>query len=358
MGGHALRRVQVARFDIETYNAVKKDICEKLGSMVEMAFIRESPGKCDFGDLDVLYKYSPAQDITAIIQSIFHPIEYVLNGNVLSFSFSHSYSESEKKNTNTEENKDVYYQIDMIKIDNIAMGQFYFGYGDTGNILGRMLRESEIFLGSQGLFCREDYADILLCDDPEQICDYLGLSYTAWKNITDVESLFSWILSCRFYVNQFHVRSKDRSKRKTRPMLDKYMAYIVDKPGTYAIENRQEEALDHFNKIHVRDGMRKKKEILRERKKKFNGTKVMEMTEGKMTEGKMTERKMTEGKMTERKMTEGKMTERKMTGEKLGNLLRDIVSVIETETKMKFDEWLDIHDEKYIDIQVMKIIQT
>lgn len=302
MGGNALKTVSAARFDLATLEAVKQDIMDKLIDL-EMRFIRDAPNKVDFGDLDVLHTM-PIHEVLRIIKEVYDPVECVDNENILSFAFLW---------------KEQYYQVDMIRVDNFEMGQFYFGYGDVGNILGRMLRNSEIFLGSQGLFCREDYEPIILSDNPDKICDYLGLDYSTWKTFVTDEEIFSWIASSRFFVSSFRIRSKDKRKQKTRPMLDNYMNFIADKESN-TIENRVEEALMHFNKHSIRDEMRRKKVDMAERKKKFDGFKMMKLTGCDSRE--------------------------------VGLLIKQFKEHVSTERNIDFDRWLDENEEEHVDSSI------
>lgn len=308
MGGNALKTVSVARFDLATIEAVKSDIMDKLVDL-DLRFIRDAPNKVDFGDLDVLHM-RPIDEVLRIIKQVYDPIECVCGDNMLSFAFLW---------------KEQYYQVDMIRVGNFEMGQFYFGYGDVGNILGRMVRNSEIFLGSQGLFCREDYVPIILSDDPDKICDYLGLDYSTWKTFTEDQEIFTWIASSRFFVSSFHIRSKDKKKQKKRPMLDNYMNFIADKQSNI-IENRVEEALLHFKKCSVRDEMRRKKLEEAEKKKKFNGSKLM-----------------------------------KLTGcdcKQVGALIQKFKAYVSTENEIDFERWLDINDEDHVDACIIDFYEA
>lgn len=289
-----MKTVSVARFDLATIEAVREDIMHKLID-IELRFIRDAPNKADFGDLDVLHSTS-THEMLRIIKHVYDPIEFVDNGNIISFALLW---------------KDAYYQIDMIRVDNLEMGQFYFGYGDVGNILGRMVRNSKIFLGSQGLFCHEDYVPIILSDDPNQICNYLGLDYSMWKTFTVDEEIFTWITSSHFFVSSFHIRSKDKRKQKKRPMLDNYMNFIADRQGN-TIENKVEEALLYFKKGSIRDAMREKKVAAVERKMKFDGSKMMKLTGCDCRE--------------------------------VGLLIQKFKTYVSTENEIDFERWLDIND--------------
>lgn len=304
MGGNALKNTKIERFDLYSYNLVKNDILNKLEKFAEIKFIIDAPNKRDFGDLDILYKTET--NMKLIIVNLFDPVETITNGNILSFAYSLN---------------DKYYQIDMIETSNFEMSQFYYSYGDVGNILGRMVRESGLKLGVQGLFYHDDNLDkeiVILSNEPKQICEYLGLEYSKWGLFQYEHEIFNWIISSRFFVNEFHCRSKDKRKRKVRPMLQNYMDFIIDKPSN-VIENKQSEALLYFQKSETHNNIILKKHALTERKKKFNGNKIMKYG-------------------FENKSVGFIIQEFKNHINKSGGDVNDY-----------FEIWLDTHDEEYID---------
>lgn len=80
------------------------------------------------------------------------------------------------------------------------MAQFYFGYGEVGIILGRLLKKNNLTFGIDGLWINYGDSKITLLDNPEEICKFIELDYNKWKCgfITKVE-LFDWITETKFF---------------------------------------------------------------------------------------------------------------------------------------------------------------
>lgn len=188
MGGNAIKTVEITRFDMDVYTDTKVLIGGILrDSGFDIDFLYEVPNKTDFGDLDILY--TPCdKNVLDIVKEKFNPVEYHINGGVLSFA----YQLGEK-----------YYQIDLIEAHNIESYKFYMSYGDVGNIIGKMLKAYGLHLGTQGLFVKPIIGgcakQIVLSDDPERICEFLGVEYVRWHFFeTDVE-IYDWLISIKYF---------------------------------------------------------------------------------------------------------------------------------------------------------------
>ena len=128
MGGHAIKTVKVERLSKVIYKQVIQEIIEILSKVpIKFAFTFETPGKEDFGDVDVLIDttYGIGEDeskVEELMRTHFQTVEIVKNGYVLSFAYQ----------------KDgLYYQVDFILVSCLEMAQMYFSYGDCGAIIGR-----------------------------------------------------------------------------------------------------------------------------------------------------------------------------------------------------------------------------
>jgi hypothetical protein len=144
MGGNALKNVNCVRVNANIYNTIKSTVLVKLQNFIpifEFVPIIETPEKETFGDLDLLYETKENQNIYNIVNEIFAPKEMIRNGNVISFSFPLGKPD------------DGYFQIDLIKVSNIEMAQFYFGYGDIGNIIGFIAKRNHLTFGQEGFNC-------------------------------------------------------------------------------------------------------------------------------------------------------------------------------------------------------------
>lgn len=308
MGGKAITKVQIRRMNLQEYNQVKQMIICTFGTdcdpnlMVDFSF--DKPGKETFGDLDVLYKLDPSSSfvMTDYIREKFNPIQIVTNGDVISWAYEHS--------------PGIFYQIDMIRCDNLDMGKFYFSYGDLGNIIGQITKFWGLKFGHDGLwvlveaelvktYCKLDlntnfnvrsiYSQLLLSTNPEKICNYLDLDFNGWVNgFESQDKIFQWIKSSKFYSPQIYGNPNHsyRHKQKTRPMYRDFIdSIILDKELEFNKINlnlieTQINAIIYFGKIKELDLMIQEENVKQVRKEKFNGKKLMAMGVCQMQVGK------------------------------------------------------------------------
>ena len=88
----------------------------------------------------------------------------------------------------------------MIKTSNIEMSQFYGGYGDCGNIIGRFTKRADLTFGNEGLWTSYESKRIILSTNPQEICEYLGLNYNLWSaGFKTRTELFNWIIESRYF---------------------------------------------------------------------------------------------------------------------------------------------------------------
>jgi hypothetical protein len=264
MGGKALKNINCVRVNLELYNKIKSIILSKLLPYNYFVSIIEMPGKETFGDLDLIYKWKDNQDIPFIINELFSPREVFSNNNV--FSFSYNINEVE------------YFQIDLIKVSNIEMAQFYYGYGDIGHIIGRMMKKNDLTFGAEGLWINYENNKIMLSSDPLEICNFIGLDHSKWKNgfntITDV---FNWIIQCKYfnkiYFNPDNFNAVYKKNYETRPNFKLFVDYILN----INTENKNEinlNIIDYitiFNKHNEKEIIDKKLYINKLHQEKFSG---------------------------------------------------------------------------------------
>ena len=317
MGGNALNKVIASRINLEKYIQVKKDLEEKFNQYLELEFTIDVPGKIDFGDIDMLYIVKNKTDndnnkwnidlhnfdLTQLINQIYTPVEIVLNGPVCSFAY---YLDS----------VDKYFQVDLINVDNLPMSRFYFSYGDLGGIIGRLTQHKSITYGSKGLWVHPNQEiinkflsiselsleiskeqiiksilpNIILTNDPEQICIYLGLDWNKWiRGFENKEEIFEWVKSSTWF-NSDSFRALDyehRHRVNSRPMYQEFLKFIfVDEPNftiengnssKYINSNLQLESLDYFSKTHIlaEEILEVQRRLLR--KNKFSGKKFLDL---------------------------------------------------------------------------------
>ena len=129
----------------------------------------------------------------------------------------------------------IYYQVDFIHCPNLAllpMYHFFFSHGDTGSILGRIMKSHGLGLGFQGLWVDASggflqscldmkhaqdekqaqtiklvpdkvYSKIMLSSCPREICSFIGLVYEDFYTtnaFTSASEIYKWICSCKFMV--------------------------------------------------------------------------------------------------------------------------------------------------------------
>lgn len=190
MGGNALKKVVATRIKLKTYRAIQSEIVSRFKGELVIEYPIELPNKTDFGDVDVLFSFKDCTgDIKAIdavqknrvcklIRDAYDPIDMVCNGQVYSFSYKHQFAVASSKFDSDQhdrfpvsdnadgghvslvsESVPVYYQVDFIhcpSVDLLPMYHFFFSLGDTGSILGRIMKSHGLSLGFQGLFISVD----------------------------------------------------------------------------------------------------------------------------------------------------------------------------------------------------------
>ena len=228
MGGNALKKVKSIRVSHTRYLEIQADCLSKLVSATighaDCSF-STIPVFCDketFGDLDLLYttmwEYETFQKF---VTTVFNPVEMICNGPVLSFSYMLQ--------------EDLFFQIDLIRVANISMGQFYYGYGDVAVILGRMLTRSNFHYTDGGLSIHYEMKRILLSSDVPEICHFLGLNHERWlRGFQRQQEMFDWVVTCRVF--QICIFNKEKfnhhyhSVYLKRPVFRNFMTYVTGLP--------------------------------------------------------------------------------------------------------------------------------
>ena len=319
MGGHALRKVIASRIGLLKYNEVKSKLYKQLSSKILLEFLIDVPDKKDFGDIDILYQSTNDTNIIDIIKKTFNPVEIVSNGDVCSFSYQIIGDDGEIK----------YFQVDLIKSDNLEMSRFYLSYGDLGGIIGRIAQYIKLKYGATGLWvcpssqtidrflnieqnfeftnnlktklktqlnCHDldmivkaHYSTIVLTSKPKIICEYLGLDYNKWiVGFVSKDDIYEWIIESKFFnPDLFKVLDcAGRQRANKRPMYQDFLQYIFKDEPKFVIEkantnkysniNLQFEAIEHFFKLkELKDMIINVSDDL-VRKHKFNGGKLIQ----------------------------------------------------------------------------------
>lgn len=274
MGGNALKHVKCIRINKFEYDNIKNNILSKLKDLLNINALRDLPDKETFGDLDLIYTNNSINNVLQLVITIFNPVEIEINGDVLSFSYVLNVND--------------YFQIDLIKVKNYDMANFYMSYGDIGNILGRIIKKQNLTFGHEGMWLNYKNNKIILLDNPKEICDFLELDYNKWKyGFNDMFDIFNWIINCKYFSkNIFNIsklNSTYRHRLKIRPMFLEFYKYIENidfKEKEYKIIT-DEEYINMFNKNKELDEINKYENIQKLYQNKFSGLIFLEYIDKK-----------------------------------------------------------------------------
>ena len=360
MGGHALKKVIASRVNLIQYNIIKENIKTQIEKkfnkdVIEIEFIIDVPGKSDFGDIDILYKIlDPDRWTNSVdaIKNIFNPVEIVSNGPVCSFAY-------EIPDKIPDEKK--YFQVDMIRCDDLNQSQFYFSYGDLGGIIGRICQHIGITFGSAGLWVnpnpetihqyltkynkkipidsnlisRAQFKNIILTTNSVKICEYLGLDWVRWtRGFKSQHEIFDWICQSKWFrLDSFRAMdNQHRHRANTRQMYQDFLDFIfIDEPKfaiekanstKYTYNNLQLESIEYFNKLNGCESLDEQIDMVildLERKIKFNGKKFII---------------------------------RGIKGQEIGTHTEKFKKYIEIKFNTQFDKWLDSIVSETVDQQI------
>lgn len=272
MGGNALKKVITVRKNKIEYNETKIKVSNKLLSRgIIFDTIPELADKESFGDLDILVSFSHNSNIMRdIVIEIFNPTEVVSNGNVISFDFDN-------------------FQIDIINCKTIEFAKFYFSYSDFGNILGRILTKYKMSLGHNYFFLKNEKYLLILTDDVNKFCEFIGFDFKQWERIQTKEDMFELIKTCKFYKPEIFNFGNYHSRKNiiNRPIHKDFLNYIniyevkgieYDKEVfNIDAEKILNDALDYFNKHEEIENINKAIEKTKIIHNKFNGNMLIEM---------------------------------------------------------------------------------
>jgi hypothetical protein len=271
MGGNALK-LKCVRLNFEIYNNIKTYCIDKLSKYCDFVSIKELPEKESFGDLDLLYQNNI--DIKNIVEQLFSPKEIFINGEILSFAFE------------VEDN--VYFQVDLIKVNDIEMAQLFFGYGDVGNIIGQMLKKNNLTFGEKGLWTIYEQERIMLSTDPKEITTFLELDYEKWKHgLTTKKEVYEWTMNCKYFdIDYFKpelFNHNSKRKYKRRAGYVEFIEYILEHPFTPKNKDTfDKDYITLFHKESEKNIIDENKRIIQLYQDKFNGHIFLQYIEAKL----------------------------------------------------------------------------
>jgi hypothetical protein len=267
MGGNALKNTHCVRENTDVYTKIKNTVLSKLQIYHDFVTIIEMPEKDSFGDLDIMYEFKNNIHIRELVNHLFSPKETCSSGDVFSFSYEIS--------------SDEYFQIDLIKVKNIDIAQFYYGYGVVGLILGLILKKNNLTLGIDGLWANYESCRIVLSTNPREICEYCGLDYAKWvSGFNTYNELFDWVLGCKYLDKKFFAIENLNHKYKTvyekKAIFKQFIEYIAAAKNTETLDTKREKptVLEHvvfFGKQPEKETIDKKIHVNKIHQEKFNG---------------------------------------------------------------------------------------
>ena len=292
MGGNAFSdKIKLSRLTPKQFDDIKKYVLDFLTPFcLDVKVPMHILDKRDHGDLDVLYLLDEnkisKKDFDKLCAEKFNSEEVnYLSPPAVSYHFNvgSNYMPA---------------QIDLIPADNLkhlSYQHFYMSHGDFGSILGQICGQLGYTLSINNLRIKVNYLNdpskmtgqIVLSDEPEKICDFLGYDFEVLKKPFENEiDFFEFMMSSKYFEARFFNVEESfnythRKRAEKRPLYTRFMKYVnqkekdnqmVDslKPKPNKPEN-QANAAKHFNKFTEYQNQLQKFERIQILKSKFNG---------------------------------------------------------------------------------------
>lgn len=223
MGGNALN-FKTRRVNSDEFFILATEICDKLQELYPNAKFYCLDGgiksKESFGDLDIIIENNENIKFSfASIKQKLNSKDYHLNSGIWSFDY-----------------KD--FQVDLIFIqpEYFDSAVLYYFRGELGNFLGRLFHKFGLKFGHKGLsyIVRSQgdhpFAEILLSQDGEQICKFIGVNWLEYKRgFETLEDLFKFVSSSPYFNseiflfdNQNHI---NRTRNRKRPLFNQFIQW-------------------------------------------------------------------------------------------------------------------------------------
>jgi hypothetical protein len=225
----------------------------------------EAPEKADYGDIDFMIASDQPFDIMHLASAVgaagflscggLHMLAVPVDGN------KHSrqpvrYMELKNTAERSEQlSEDTYAQIDigLVKPELFAWHSFYSSYGDMSGLLGQIMHNLGFTVSDRGVTLRLQELDdakesalqlrvndkqgfLFLCNDPDQVMEFLGLSSGKYRaGFATMNDFYSWLAQCRLltpdYVGNLQYKLKDttsqRQKEHKRPMITNFFKEYI-----------------------------------------------------------------------------------------------------------------------------------
>lgn len=292
MGGNALKNIVTKRYEREEYFELFQEIkgiyfryySDELDVLYFDRIFNLLPSyknKETFGDMDILLDRKYCDKNIDVIKHLFKPNEIYNNGDVVSFDYKE-------------------FQIDFIYMsnENYNTALAYYSYNDLGNLMGRIANKIGVRYGHDGLkmlYYSEDKNKVLfefnLSKDMRTIFSFLGFNYDRFlEGFNDITDIFNYVIDSEFFSKEIfayeNLNHENRTRNKKRKVYGEFLEYIQElRTDDYKYPEYKNYFLGRIDeffpyvKIYVRIAEAKKKEEVNKKiKEKFNGGIVREIT--------------------------------------------------------------------------------
>lgn len=229
MGGNAFEGLR--RLNATDYQVYEPQVLRQLQRLYQQfAPLRYYHQKPDFGDMDVVVAGEPVsrrvfEDFLASIgaDDVFY------NGSIYSFRYAD-------------------FQVDLIHVapELFEVAQFYFGYNDLNNLIGRVAHSFGVKFGWDGLTYQirtesgHRAQKIILSRDPEQIYTFLGYDYARWQRGFDtLAAIFSFVASSRYFNSALYTLNTlnhgNRTRNRKRQTYMRFLAWCKEQDFDQAL---------------------------------------------------------------------------------------------------------------------------
>jgi hypothetical protein len=242
----------------DEYITIKQQIIARLIEIgINYKEIFYTKDRSSFNALNILVSFKSKNPIEII--SKFNPYQILFTyNNIYSFDYSNY-------------NSILPIQINMINIHNLEMTNFYYSYSIINSIISYISNSIGLKFSINGLSVKIFQNDgcslrkivknneILLSDNPIEICDFFGLNYSKWIDGFDTqEDIFQWLTQCIFFQPKLFNIDYDYTRicsNKKKIFINKFIKYIENTIETSKYEeivpymNLQKTAIGYFDKI-------------------------------------------------------------------------------------------------------------
>jgi hypothetical protein len=272
MGGNLFKTSRLARAEYFKLKAELLPIIKEYFEDAKVPF--ETPGKADFGDLDILVvskQDGSSNNFNPSTHTKINSPSISKEGGQLHFIFRD-------------------FQVDLIYTpkEALAMAMYFYSFADYGMIMGKLVTRAEFNFKPDGLYTKaltrnpRAVPSILLTNEPKEVSSFLGVDHSKWENGFETEQeVFDFILSSKFF------RLPSMTKTNERPMINRFLSYCDAKSlseiqlQSFTADEKDkmfQDALNNFGKMDEYKAIVAKIEASRAVKAKFHGGMVKDWT--------------------------------------------------------------------------------